>query len=95
DRKKVNPVAWAAFVATIKDKGVLEPILVRFVPETGQFQLIAGYGRWEGAIEAHGLDYDMPIRVLDADDVEATALALIENIHREDMTPIEEAEAAA
>ncbi|MFX7930448.1 ParB N-terminal domain-containing protein, partial [Acinetobacter baumannii] len=62
DRKKVNPVAWAAFVATIKDKGVLEPILVRFVPETGQFQLIAGYGRWEGAIEAHGLDYDMPIR---------------------------------
>lgn len=95
NRKKVNPVAWAAFVATIKDKGVLEPILVRFVPETGQFQLIAGYGRWEGAIEAHGLDYDMPIRVLDADDVEATALALIENIHREDMTPIEEAEAAA
>lgn len=95
DRKKRNPGKWNQFVQTIKDKGVLQPVLVRYVPDLDQYHLIAGYGRLDGVLEAHGHEYDMPVRVILADDEEALAFALIENMHREEMNSVEEAESIA
>jgi ParB family chromosome partitioning protein len=67
---------------------VLQPLLVRPVGEG--YELIAGERRWRAAVEA-GLA-DVPVRVLDVDDRGAMELALIENLQREDLNPIEEAE---
>ena len=75
--------------ASIREKGVLEPILVR---STGpnQYQIISGERRYRAATLA-GLD-EIPAIELDADDKETLEIALIENIQRKDLTPFEEAE---
>jgi ParB family chromosome partitioning protein len=75
-------------VASIREKGVLEPILVR--PMGGRFQIIAGERRYRAAIEA-GLA-EIPCVVRDASDAEVMELALIENLQRRDLTPFEEAD---
>jgi ParB family transcriptional regulator, chromosome partitioning protein len=73
--------------ASIREKGVLQPLLVRRV--AGGYQLIAGERRFRAAQRA-GLA-EVPIVVRDADDNEALELALIENVQRENLNPIEEA----
>ena len=73
---------------SIREHGVLTPLLVRQL-ETGDYQIIAGERRWRAARNA-GL-MDVPARVIDADDQNAMVLALVENLQREDLTPIEEA----
>ena len=75
--------------ASIRDKGVLEPILVR---ENGpnRYQIISGERRFRAATLA-GLD-EIPAIELDVDDKEQLEIALIENIQRKDLTPFEEAE---
>ena len=75
--------------ASIAQLGVLQPILVRRVD--GQYQLIAGERRWRAARRA-GLD-SVPAVVRTSDDVSAVEQALVENLHREDLTPLEEAAA--
>jgi len=84
-------------VASIRDKGVLEPILVRprpGGPEDGPsgvlFRIISGERRYRAAQEA-GL-YDVPAIEMDISDEEAVEIALIENLQRKDLTPFEEAE---
>ena len=84
-------------VASIRDKGVLEPILVRprpGGPEDGPsgvlFRIISGERRYRAAQEA-GL-YDVPAIEMDISDEEALEIALIENLQRKDLTPFEEAE---
>jgi len=75
-------------VASVREKGVLEPILVR--PLGGRFQIIAGERRYRAAIEA-GLA-EVPCVVRAADDAEVMEIALVENLQRRDLTPFEEAD---
>jgi ParB family chromosome partitioning protein len=84
-------------VASIRDKGVLEPILVRPRPETPEdgpsgvlYRIISGERRYRAAQEA-GL-YEVPAIEMDLTDQEALEIALIENLQRKDLTPFEEAE---
>lgn len=74
--------------ASIEKDGLLQPILVRTV-KTGSYQIIAGERRWQ-ACRIAGMK-TVPIRIKDVDDGKALELALVENIQRSDLNPIEEA----
>ncbi|MDR2570460.1 MAG: ParB/RepB/Spo0J family partition protein [Oscillospiraceae bacterium] len=73
---------------SIREHGVLSPLLVRSV-EGGYYQIIAGERRWRAAREA-GIS-QVPARIVIADDKTALELAMVENLQREDLSPIEEA----
>lgn len=73
---------------SIKKDGLLQPILVRPIGDN-RYQIIAGERRWK-ACEAAGLE-TIPVRIKEADDDEAIELAMIENLQRTDLNPIEEA----
>ena len=75
---------------SIRAQGVIEPVIVRRRPD-GDYQIIAGERRWRAAQRA-GLE-TVPVIVRDVDDKAALALALIENLQREDLRPLEEAAA--
>jgi len=91
-RTQVRDEALDELAASIKANGVIQPIVVRPVPGfPHQFELVAGERRWQAAKVA-GLT-DIPAVVRDLSDQEALAVALIENIQREDLTPAEEARA--
>ena len=75
---------------SIKEKGVLEPLLVRFVPREDAYYIISGERRYHAA-RAAGLR-ELPCIEKIADDAETLELALIENLQRKDLTPFEEAE---
>jgi ParB family chromosome partitioning protein len=83
--------ALASLAASIRELGVLQPVLVR--PVDDHFELIAGERRWRAAREA-GLP-TVPAIVRDADDTESLLLALVENVAREDLSPVDEARACA
>ena len=75
---------------SIREKGIIQPIVVRPAPgRTGQYEIIAGERRWRAA-GAAGLD-EVPIVVVEVDDKGALELAIIENVQRADLNPIEEA----
>jgi ParB family chromosome partitioning protein len=76
--------------ASIKEIGVLQPLLVRRLPN-GTFQLIAGERRWRAAQRA-GL-VTVPAVVKETDDMSSVEQALVENLHRQDLSPLEEASA--
>jgi ParB family transcriptional regulator, chromosome partitioning protein len=76
--------------ASIRERGVIQPIAVRPAPgATGAFEIIAGERRWRAAQRA-GI-HDVPVVVLEVSDAEALELAIIENVQREDLNPLEEA----
>lgn len=76
--------------ASIKEKGILQPILARPLPGNAQaYEIIAGERRWRAAQRA-GL-HEVPIVSFDADDRQALELAIIENVQRTDLDPLEEA----
>lgn len=78
--------------ASIRDKGVLQPILVRTQPGMdGMWQIIAGERRWRAAQQARLTE--VPIVVREMDDVEVFEVAIIENVQRADLNPLEEADA--
>lgn len=78
--------------ASIRDKGVLQPILVRSQPgQDGVWQIIAGERRWRAAQQARLTE--VPVVVREMDDVEVFEVAIIENVQRADLNPLEEAEA--
>src|SRR5207248_7458138 len=78
--------------ASIVDKGILEPILVR-PREDGRFTIISGERRFRAALEA-GLE-EVPCIEMNVSDEELLEIALVENLQRKDLTPIEEAEGYA
>ncbi|MCC8397285.1 PRTRC system ParB family protein [Paraburkholderia sp. MMS20-SJTR3] len=80
--------------ASVREKGVIQPVIVRPLDDGG-FALVAGGRRYRAAMTAHGEDYEIPVVVREIDEVEAKQLAIIENIQRADMSPAEEAIAAA
>ncbi len=90
-RRAMQPEALAELAASIRTRGILQPILARPHPQrSGIYQIIAGERRWRAAQQA-GL-HDVPVHVRHLDDGDAMAAALVENLQREDLDPIEEAE---
>jgi ParB family transcriptional regulator, chromosome partitioning protein len=85
DQEKIKELA-----ASIKEQGILQPITVRKT-EAGKYEIIAGERRWRSA-QAAGL-HEVPVIIKEADNKKVLEWALIENIQREDLNPIEEAEA--
>jgi ParB family chromosome partitioning protein len=73
---------------SIREHGVLQPLTVRSIGG-GYYQIIAGERRWRAARQAGLLE--VPVRVVEADDRKATELAMVENLQREDLNPVEEA----
>ena len=91
-RRRFDEESLLALAGSLGERGLLQPVLVR--PSTGgTYELIAGERRWRAARLA-GLD-TIPALVRDHDDAESLELALIENMAREDLNPIEEARACA
>ena len=76
--------------SSIKKNGIIQPIAVRpHKNENGKYEIVAGERRWIAAQRA-GL-HEIPVRVLDLSDVESLEVAIVENIQRDDLNPIEEA----
>jgi len=93
-RKTFNKDDLDELAASIRDKGVLQPILVRTQPgEDGVWQIIAGERRWRAAQQARLTQ--VPVIVHEMDDVAVLEVAIIENVQRSDLNPLEEAEAYA
>lgn len=90
-RKDMNDAALAQLSDSILEKGVLLPLVVCEHGDEGRYQIIAGERRWRAAKMA-GLD-EVPVLVKDVAPLDRLELALIENIQRQDLNPLEEAEA--
>ncbi len=91
-RQTFNDEALEGLAASIREKGVLEPVLVRPTPgQEDSYQIIAGERRWRAAQRAQ--QHDIPVIIRGFSDVDAMEIALIENLHREDLSALEEAEA--
>ena len=90
-RKTFRPEELTELVDSIKERGIIQPLIVRLV--NGKYELIAGERRWRASGEA-GLE-TLPVIVREASNRDVLELALIENLQRADLSPIEEAEAYA
>ncbi|MCY7313170.1 MAG: ParB/RepB/Spo0J family partition protein [Pseudoxanthomonas sp.] len=88
-RLHMDPAKLTELAESIKAQGVIQPIVVRQLAP-GKFEIVAGERRWRASQEA-GLT-EMPVVVRDLDDRTVIAMALIENIQREDLNPLEEAQ---
>src|SRR5690606_39812600 len=84
----IDPVTLEELAQSIKAQGVMQPIVVRAIGG-GRYEIIAGERRWRASQQA-GLE-KIPALIRDVSDEAAIAMALIENIQREDLNPIEEA----
>lgn len=97
-RTRMDEVSLSELAASIKTQGIMQPVLVRPIersgePAAGRYEIIAGERRFRAAQMA-GLD-EIPVLVREVDDQNAAAMALIENIQREDLNPLEEAQGIA
>jgi ParB family chromosome partitioning protein len=90
-RSVFDPEKLAELADSIRAQGVVQPVVVRQLDEEGEFELIAGERRWRAAQMA-GIER-IPAVVRDVSDEDSVAMALIENIQREDLNPLEEATA--
>lgn len=90
-RQHFDTAALDTLADSIRQIGILQPIVVRETGIVGQFEIIAGERRWRAARSA-GLD-TIPVVVRPADDESSLTHALIENVHRADLNPLEEAAA--
>jgi ParB family transcriptional regulator, chromosome partitioning protein len=90
-RQHFDPTALEELATSIKNHGLIEPLVVRQVPGQDEFEIIAGERRWRAAQKAGLLEVLVVVR--EASSPEAFELALIENAQREDLDPIEFAEA--
>ncbi len=86
-RRYFEPQRLEELVTSIKQHGILQPLLVR-LKETGEYELVAGERRYRAAIEASLTQ--VPVIIKELNDCEALQVALIENLQREDLNPIEE-----
>jgi ParB family transcriptional regulator, chromosome partitioning protein len=91
-RRRFDEEALQALAGSLADRGVLQPVLVRAKPG-GTYELVAGERRWRAA-QIAGLE-KIPALVRPRGDAESLELALIENMAREDLNPVEEARACA
>ena len=89
-RKEFDPVRLQELADSITAQGVLQPVVVRPIGDN-RYEIVAGERRWRAAQLARL--HDIPVVVRDVSDQSALAIALIENLQREDLNPLEEAEA--
>lgn len=90
-RRTFNREALDELAASIREKGIIQPIIVREKPEgSGTYEIVAGERRWRAAQIAQL--HDVPVLVRELDDTEVIELAIIENIQRADLNPVEEAQ---
>src|SRR4051812_18620151 len=90
-RRKFDQEAIQSLVDSVRERGILQPLLVRQHPDDGSiFEIIAGERRWRAA-QLAGL-HQVPVVIRELSDREALEIALIENIQRQDLTALEEAE---
>ena len=90
-RREFDPEALGELAASIRQKGIIQPLVVRQKPGAaeGEFEIVAGERRWRAAQMAG--QHSVPVVVRDFDDVEVLEIAIIENIQRADLNAIEEA----
>ena len=88
-RRQFDEAALAELAESIRQYGVIQPIAVRPLP-SGGYQIVAGERRWRAARMAELTE--VPVVILELDDAETMQLALVENLQREDLNPMEEAE---
>lgn len=90
-RKNFAEASLQALADSIRAQGILQPILVRRDPDSpGRYEILAGERRWRAAQVAQL--HEVPVQVRELGDREASEIALVENIQREDLNPIEEAQ---
>jgi ParB family chromosome partitioning protein len=90
-RRIFKPKEMEDLASSIREKGIIQPLLVRPDPKRGgHFQIVAGERRWRAAQMAQV--HEAPIIVRDLDDAEVLEIAIIENVQRTDLNPIEEAQ---
>lgn len=87
-RRQFDEDAIADLVESVREKGVLQPLLVR--PIEGGYEIIAGERRWRAAQRAQL--HEVPVIIRDFTDKEALEVALVENLQRQDLSPLEEAD---
>jgi ParB family chromosome partitioning protein len=91
-RKHFDDEAFMGLVESVKEKGILQPLLVRKDPrDDGHYEIVAGERRWRAAQQARL--HEVPVVVKELSDSDTLEVALVENLQREDLTPLEEAEA--
>ena len=88
-RKSFSPVELDELSASIKQRGVVQPLIVRPSPDGNGYELVAGERRWRAAQQA-GV-HQVPVIIRDLGDQEVLELAIIENVQRSDLNAIEEA----
>ena len=90
-RKSFENTALEELTNSIKERGIIQPLIVRKSDDQNdKFELIAGERRWQAAQSA-GL-HEVPVVIIEADNLKSLELAIIENVQRKDLNPIEEAE---
>ena len=89
-RKKFNKDSMDELTNSIRERGIIQPIIVRKSSDhNGKYEIVAGERRWHAAQSA-GL-HDVPIVEVEADDLKSLEFAIVENVQRSDLNPIEEA----
>lgn len=89
-RRAFDDAAIATLAESIRENGLLQPILVRTRADGAGYEIIAGERRWRAAQQAQC--HEVPVVLRDLGDREALEIALVENVQRRDLTPLEEAE---
>lgn len=90
-RQEIKPEEIEELASSIRQYGILQPLLVRPIDEQGDYEIIAGERRWRAA--QRGQRYEIPVYILPLKEKEAYIAALTENLQREDLNPVEESEA--
>jgi ParB family chromosome partitioning protein len=91
-RKHFDDEAFASLVASVQENGVLQPILVRRHRDSAnEYEIIAGERRWRAAQQSQL--HEVPVIIKDLNDSQTLEIALVENLQREDLTPMDEAHA--
>lgn len=91
-RKRFDPDSISSLASSLRETGLIQPLIVRPLPD-GRYELIAGERRWRAAREA-GIE-SVPVLLRTGDEVKRLQMALIENVAREDLNPVDEARACA
>ena len=89
-RRRFAPEALEELAASIREKGVIQPLIVRPIDsDKGKYEIVAGERRWRASQMAQL--HDVPVIIREFDDTEVLEIAIIENIQRADLNPVEEA----
>lgn len=89
-RKEFDEIGIRELADSIEEHGLLQPILVRPM-ENGMYQIVAGERRWRACKMLGWSDKEVPVIIRELDDLQTAQIALIENLQREDLNPVDEA----